>query len=179
MAVIVKYSIRLLLQSPGFTITAVAALALGIGATTAIFSIVNTVLLKPLPVSDPNRLVMLVTTGVSDTGESESDIDASLAKFAHWRAQSSVLQEVSGFLTGVVNYTSGDVVEQWRSLQVSAEFFRCWSLRMVRGRTFTPEEDSPNGPRAALSARAYGRGVSQGIHKSWARRFRSTASRMS
>jgi hypothetical protein len=94
MAVVVKYSIRLFLQSLGFTITAVAALTLGIGATTAIFSIVNTVLLKPLPVSDPSRLVMLVTTGVSDTDESESDSDASPAKFAHWRAQSIVLQEV-------------------------------------------------------------------------------------
>ncbi|HEY1493445.1 MAG TPA: hypothetical protein VGF49_02835 [Candidatus Solibacter sp.] len=85
------------------------------------FSIVNTVLLKPLPVSDPNRLVMLVTTGVSDTGESESDIDASPAKFAHWRAQSSVLQEVSALLAGVVNYTGGDAVEQWRSMQVSVD----------------------------------------------------------
>ena len=162
MAVVVKYSIRLFLQNPGFTITAVAALALGIGATIAIFSIVNTVLLKPLPVSDPNRLVMLVTTGVSDTGESESDIDASPAKFAHWRAQSSVLQEVSALLAGVVNYTGGDAVEQWRSLQVSVDFFRCWGLKMVRGRTFTREEDSPNGPSAIV--------ISEGL---WARRFAS------
>jgi hypothetical protein len=138
----------------------VAALALGIGATTAIFSIVNTVLLKPLPVSNPDRLVMLLTIGVSDTGESESDTDASPAKFAHWRAQSGVLQEVSALLAGVVNYTGGDAVEQWRSMQVSVDFFRCWGLRMVRGRAFTPEEDSAKGPRAAL--------ISEGL---WMRRF--------
>ena len=145
----VKYSVRAFLKSPGFTLTAVAALALGIGATTAIFSIVNTVLLKPLLVYDSDRFVMLISTGVSDTGESETENDASPAKFAHWRAQSSVIQDVSAFLPGV-NYTGGDVVEQWRSVQESADFFRCWGIRVVRGRTFTPEEDLPNGPRVAL-----------------------------
>ena len=65
----VKHSIRMFRNSPGFTVTAVAALALGIAATTAIFSIVNAVLLRPLPVRDPDRFVMLMTRGVNQKGE--------------------------------------------------------------------------------------------------------------
>ena len=85
-----KHSIRMFLKSPGFTVTAVAALALGIGATTAIFSIVNTVLLKPLPVADADRLVIPMVTFVENGHEGTSSI-ASPAKFEFWRKQSSVL----------------------------------------------------------------------------------------
>src|SRR5580658_6099506 len=98
----VKHSIRMFLKSPGFTITAVAALALGIAATTAIFSVVNRVLLKPLPIADADRLVVLIATNVSDRGERGEQSDASPAKFMHWRAQSSVLQDVSAYLEGVM-----------------------------------------------------------------------------
>src|SRR6516162_9965755 len=100
-----KYSIRMFLKSPGFTITAVAALALGIGANTAIFSVVNAVLLKPIPVPDPDRFIILGNTFVTDKGESGFNSGASPAKFQHWRAHTSVLQDVSAFRTGVMNYT--------------------------------------------------------------------------
>jgi len=75
-----KHSFRMFLRSPSFTITAVAALALGIGATTAIFSLVNTVLLKPIPFPDPDRLVMLMNTSPQGSGSAGSP-----AKFQHWR----------------------------------------------------------------------------------------------
>jgi putative ABC transport system permease protein len=156
------HSTRMLLKSPGFTITALATVALGIGATTAIFSLINAVLLKPLPVFESDRFVMLMTTEVSETGGSRSDSDASPLKFELWRAQTSVIQFVSAFLPGVMNYTEGDVVEQLRSMQASADFFRCWGIRIVRGRTFTPEEDLPHGARVAL--------ISQDL---WKRRFAS------
>src|ERR1700722_19052275 len=119
-----KHSIRMFLQSPGFTITAVAALALGIGATTAIFSIVDSVLLKPIPVPDPDRMVMMMNTYVAQNGQGGgSGPAASPAKFANWRAQSSVIQDVTAFRTGVMNYTGGEVAEQLRSMQASADFF--------------------------------------------------------
>jgi hypothetical protein len=147
-------------KSPGFTLTAVAALALGIGAASAIFSIVNTVLLKPLPVFDPDRFVMLLGTWVTEKGERQSFSDASPAKFEHWRTRSSAIHDVSAFLPGVMNFAGGEVAEQVRSMQVSADFFHCWGIRTVRGRTFTHEEDLPNGSRVTL--------ISQTL---WTRRF--------
>src|SRR5215470_10614058 len=158
----VKHSVRLFLKSPGFTITAVAALALGIAANTAIFSVVNAVLLKPLPVADPDRFVMLMLTIVTDKGESRSGPGASPAKFQHWRAQSAVLQDVSAFRTGVTNYSGEDRPEQVRSMQMSADGFRCWKIPVLRGRAYTEPEDLPHAPRVAL--------ISQGF---WTRRFAS------
>ena len=136
----VKHSIRMFLKSPGFTITALAALALGIGGTTAIFSIVNTVLLKPLGIPDPDRLVVLGLTPGDDSG-------ASGARFVHWRSQSDVIQDVSAYFSAVMNYTGSQVVEQWKSTRVSANFFHCFGIPILRGRSFTQEEDLPRGPR--------------------------------
>src|SRR5579872_6137015 len=141
----VKHSLRMFFESPSFTLTAVAALTLGIGANTAIFSIVNAVLLKPVPFPEPDRLVMLMNT--SPTGPFPA---ASPAKFWHWRSQTAVLENVSAFRTGVMNYTEGDVAEQFHSAQVSADYFRCFGAPILRGRTFSPEEDAPRGPNVAL-----------------------------
>src|ERR1043166_8908353 len=91
----IKHSIRMFIENPGFTITAIAALTLGIGANTAIFSIVNTVLLKPVPFPEPDRLVMLMNTFKTPAGATGQGPGASPAKFAHWRAQSNVLELVS------------------------------------------------------------------------------------
>jgi putative ABC transport system permease protein len=139
-----RYGLRQLRRRPAFTATAVAALALGIGVTTAIFSVVNTVLLRPLPVADPDRLVMLTTLGSSD-GDA-----ASPSKFVHWQTESSVLQDVSAIFSSPMNYTSGKTTEQWRSSRVSASAFRCWGVPILKGRGFTREEDLPSGPSVAL-----------------------------
>src|ERR1700693_1143397 len=109
-----KYSLRIFRLSPGFTCAAVFALALGIGTNTAIFSVVNSVLLKPAPFPDPDRLVLFLNT--SPTG---SGTGASPAKFQHWREQTSVVQDVAAFRTGVVNLTGGEFSEQLQSAQVS------------------------------------------------------------
>ena len=111
-----KHSLRAFRQSPGFTFAAVLALALGIGTNTAIFSVVNSVLLKPAPFPDPDRLVLFENTSPQGSGSG-----ASPAKFQHWREQTSVVQDVAAFTTGVVNLTGGAYPEQLHSAQVSAD----------------------------------------------------------
>ena len=152
-----KHSIRTFRRSKAFTFTAVAALALGIGANTGIFSIVNAVLLKPVPFPDPGRLVMFMNTS---TGAPPNP-GASPAKFAHWKQQPTV-EYASAFRTGVVNLTGEGFPEQLRSGQVSADYFHLFGAPVVRGRTFSREEDLPNGPKVAVIS-----------YSLWARRFGS------
>jgi putative ABC transport system permease protein len=151
-----KHSVRMFGQSKAFTATAVAALALGIGATTAIFSIVNAVLLKPVPFPNPDRLVMFMNTFPGGEGPFSSP-----AKFQHWRSQSTI-QDAAAFRTGIVNYTGGEIAEQLKSAQVSADYFKLFGAPIIKGRTFTREEDLPNGEKVALIS-----------HSLWTRRFAS------
>jgi putative ABC transport system permease protein len=148
----VKHALRMFRQNPAFTITAIAALALGIGVTTAIFSLVNTVLLKPIPVPDADRFVALGVDGVKnpETGSRGFDWSASPAKFVHWRAQSSLFEDISLILPRLMNYTAPGTAEQWRIMQVSAGSFRCWGMQMLLGRAFSSAEELPNSPLVAV-----------------------------
>src|SRR3954469_5699599 len=110
----VKYSLRMLRQHPAFAFAAVTALALGIGATTAVFSVVNAVLLRPFPYPDPDRIVMFMNSSPQGSGPG-----ASPAKFAHWARQTDVIESPSAFRNVTVNYTGGDAPEQLPSGQVS------------------------------------------------------------
>ncbi|MGB2717742.1 MAG: ABC transporter permease [Vicinamibacterales bacterium] len=143
-----KQSLRLFVQSPAFTVTAIAALTLGIGANTAIFSVVNAVLLKPVGIPDADRVVVFMN--VSPRGRGAA---ASPAKFAHYRQQDQVVQDVSAFNTGVMNFTGGGFPEQLRSGRVSADFFKLAVAPFVLGRGFLPEEDRPHGPRVTVISR--------------------------
>ena len=151
----IKHSLRMFWRSPGFTIAAVAALALGIGTNTAIFSVLNAVLLKPVPIPEPDRVVLFLNVSPQGSGPA-----ASPAKFAHWSAQTSVIQDAAAFLTGVVNLTGSDVPEQLRSAQVTVNFFRLFGVPVLRGRTFSREEDLPRGEKVVLVGQAL-----------WERRF--------
>jgi putative ABC transport system permease protein len=151
----VKHSLRLFRQTPGFTAAAVAALTLGIGANTAIFSVVNSVLLKPAPFPDPDRLVVFMNVSPQGSGPG-----ASPAKFQHWREQTAVVEDVSAYRVGVTNLTGTGTPEQLQSAQVSADYFRLFGARIFRGRTFTGQEDLPGGSKVAL--------LSYGF---WQRRF--------
>jgi putative ABC transport system permease protein len=150
-----KHSLRMFAQSRAFTAAAIAALTLGIGANTAIFSVVNAVLLRPISFPDPDTLVAFTAPGSSGPGVSP-------AKFQHYRQQSSVTQDVSAYRTGVVNYTGGSFPEQLRSGQVSADFFRLFGARTAVGRTFSQDEDLPTGDRVAVLS-----------HRLWMSRFNS------
>jgi len=150
-----KHSLRMFRQHRAFTAAAIAALALGIGANTAIFSVVSAVLLKPLPFPDPQNVVTFLTTSPQGSGPG-----ASPAKFQHWREQSTVVRDASAYRVNVMNYTSGAAPEQLRAGQVSVDYFRLFGAPVVLGRTFSAEEDRPGGERVAV--------LSYGL---WQRRF--------
>jgi putative ABC transport system permease protein len=154
-----KHAVRMLRQSPGFTAAAVSALALGIGANTAIFSVINTVLLKPLPFPEPDRIVVLMNS--SPQGSSPA---ASVPKYNIWRQQTRVLEDVAAYDTGGpgLNVNGGDRPEQLKGIHVSYEFFDLFGARTVLGRTFTRGEDRPRGGHVVV--------LSNGL---WQRRFGS------
>jgi predicted permease len=141
-----RYSLRVLRQQPAFTFAAVAALALGIGASTAVFSVVNAILLKPFPYPDSDRIVQFM----NQNGEGQTAPASSPAKFIHWASQTSVIQDGSAYRNVTVNYTGGDTPEQLVSGNVTKDFFRLWGAHPILGRTFSPEEDLPNGPKVAV-----------------------------
>jgi putative ABC transport system permease protein len=143
-----RHSLRMFVQSPAFTLAAVAALTLGIGANTAIFSVVNAVLLKPVAVPDPDRVVVFMNVSPRGSGPA-----ASPAKFQHYRERTDIVQDVAAFNTGVMNYTGGTFPEQLRSGRVTADFFKLTGAPVLLGRTFTQEEDAPSGPRVTVIAR--------------------------
>jgi len=154
-----KHALRMLRQSPGFTLTAISALALGIGANTAIFSVVNTVLLKPLPYPQPDRIVQLMNaTPDGNFG------GASVPKYNIWRAQTQVLGDVAAYDGGGpgINMSGGDRPEQLKGIHVSHEFFHLFGAQLTLGRTFSAAEDRPRGGNVVV--------LSNGL---WQRRFGS------
>src|SRR5947209_8797193 len=121
------------LQSPGFTIAAIAALTLGIGANTAIFSVVNTVILKPLTYPDPDRIVQFLLTSPQGSGPG-----ASVTKFNVWREQNTVFDDISAYDFGGpgLNLTGGSFPEQVKGIHVTADYFHLFGAQTILGRTF-------------------------------------------
>lgn len=150
-----RHAVRLLRQAPGFSAAAIVALALGIGANTAIFSVLNAVVLKPLPYPDPDRLVMFLNVSPQGSGGGTSP-----TKFNVWRRQTAAFDHVSAYRFGVVNITGEAEPEQVSAGYVSADFFPLFGASPLRGRTFTAEEDRPGGGFPVV--------LSHGI---WQRRF--------
>ena len=145
-----KYSLRVFRQSPGFTITAVAALALGVGTNTAVFSVVNAVLLKPVPAPGANRVVAFLATNRSGVSQFASEI-----KFNLWRQQTNVFQDVSGYSTGWFNLTGIDQPMRVDAGFVTADYFGLFGLSMSLGRGFTAEEEQPNGDQVVVLSDAF------------------------
>jgi predicted permease len=142
----IKHAFLLFIKSPGFTAAAVAALALGIGANTAIFTVVNAVLLKPLSYPDADRIVQFLLT--SPDGR---DPIASIPKFQNWQQQTSVFKDVAGYdFSGPGFNLTGDRPEQVHGIHVTEGYFRLFGAPVLLGRTFTPQEDSPNGGKVVV-----------------------------
>jgi putative ABC transport system permease protein len=150
----VRYGARLLWKKPGFTIIAVATLSLGIGANTALFSVVNAVLLRPLPYPQPDRLVIL--------WEQAATMQTSLAylNFTDLRARNRVFETLTGFRRDSFNLTGAGEAERLNGRMVSAEFFATFGKPPARGRDFTAADDAPGAAPVAVLSHAY-----------WQRRF--------
>jgi predicted permease len=142
----IRYALRQLRKSPGFTLTAIVTLALGIGANTAIFTVVNAVLLKPLSYPDADHIVQLYAT-YSGGGRS----GGSIPKFHNWQQQASIFKEVAAYdFAGPGFNLTGDRPEQVHGLHVTEGYFRLFGAPVMLGRTFTPQEDLPNGGKVVV-----------------------------
>ena len=142
----VKYAFRTLLNNSGFTLAAVAALALGIGANTAIFTVVNSVLLKPLNYPDADRMVEFGSRSTT-----LPNFLSCIPEFHVYQRQTSVFQEVAAYdMSGPGFNLTGDRLEQIRGIHVTEGYFRLFGAPEMLGRTFTPNEDSPNGGKVVV-----------------------------
>jgi predicted permease len=155
----IQHAARLLARSPGFTVVAISTLALGIGANTAIFSVVNSVLLQPLPYSQADRLVRLTLKFPNGDGSA-----VSIPKFMAWKEHTQVFQNMCAYnFSGPgLNLSGGSVPEQVKGIHVSADFFPVFDATPALGRVFSPDEDRPGGPPLAVMS-----------HGLWVRRFGS------
>jgi predicted permease len=151
-----RFAVRLLRKSPGFTAVALITLALGIGANTAIFSVVDAVLLQPLPYPQPDRIVQLMRSFPERNFPS-----ISISKFMVWRNQTQVFQDIAAFdHDSTDNLTEGDRPEEVAVIHASAGYFAVLGAPVAMGRTFTADEDHPGGAHVAV--------ISNGL---WRNRF--------
>jgi putative ABC transport system permease protein len=143
-----RFGARMLVKTPGFTLIAVLTLALGIGANTAIFSVVNAVLLRPLPFKDSERLVMVWNHGVAAAGGDRTPL--AVADLLDLRAQSKSFAEIGALQYISYNYIGGQTPERLLGVGVTANFFSLLGVQPQLGRAFLPEEDKPGAPRVVL-----------------------------
>ncbi|HEV8170017.1 MAG TPA: ABC transporter permease [Pyrinomonadaceae bacterium] len=156
-----RYGVRSFLKRPGFLVIAISTLALGIGATTAMFTVVNSVLLRPLQFPEPERIVLF--EGINPRqGITESNM--SVPDIVDWQQQSKSFEQIAGFFTGGVFMSTGDEVERLRAAGVSAEFFSLFKTNPLSGRVLQPDDAQPGRDTAVVIS-----------HALWQRRFGGTA----
>src|SRR5713226_4275876 len=137
-----KHSLRSLRQNPSFTITAVVTLALGIGANTAIFTVVNTVILHPLPYPDSDRIVSVGRAGGGGVPE---------PVFTYWEQNNPGIAELAAYHAGAsMNLNGGDRPELVSAVTASRNYFPLFGANPILGRTFTAADDSPGGPQVIV-----------------------------
>ena len=159
----VRYGLRLLWKSPSFTIVAVLSLALGVGANTAIFSVVNAVLLRSLPFSHPDRLVKIVA---NNRGVGAQDIGLSVPELDDLRTRAGVFDQVTATQGGPTNLTGGERPQHLELLEVSPNYFSMLGTSAHIGRVFGPGDEAPGFAEAAVisdSLWAHGFGRDPGV----------------
>ena len=132
----IRFGIRSLLKHPGFTAIALITLALGIGANTSIFSLVNGILLRPLPFKNPEQLVF-----ISERSERLPVMAVSVPNFVDWREQNHVFEQMAAFIDLTYNLTGFEESERLPGRMVTANYFSLLGVKPSRGRTFTPEAE--------------------------------------
>jgi putative ABC transport system permease protein len=152
-----KYAIRLFGRSPGFTLTAIAALALGIGVNTAVFSVVNSVLFRPIAAPDPDNLFVFGT--VRPNGP---PLGASITRYNTWRGLPDVFDDISAYRFGTMDLTGVEAPRQVQMAQVSASYFRLFGLAAARGQTFSIDQDRPNAGHFVVLSDAFWRSAFDG-----------------
>src|SRR5262245_59222311 len=153
----VRYGWRMLLKKPGFTIVAALALALGIGANSAIFSIINAILLKPLPFDNLDRIVVVWEKVPSQGAERNS---ASVANYLDWREQSNSFENLAIYTWWSANLGGIETPERVRGYQVSPNLLDTVGIKVALGRNFQPDEDHPGKDNVVILT-----------HGLWQRRF--------
>jgi putative ABC transport system permease protein len=151
----IKYGVRMLLKNPGITAIVILALALGIGANTAIFSVVNSVLLRPLPYEEADRLVFL-----NEKSAVLDEMSISYPNFEDWRTQNQSFEKIGVYNRSSYNLTGAGEAERIVTGQVSADLFSVLRVNAGLGRVFTNDEDKPGGTPVVV--------LSYGL---WQRRF--------
>jgi putative ABC transport system permease protein len=153
----VRFALRSLRRSPGFTLVAILCLALGIGANAAIFSVLDAVLLRPLPYAEPDRLIRVYEMRGGDEGKTGS---VSVPNYLDWRAQNSGFQGLAAWLEGNRNLAGDGGTERIGSVEVTPNLFALLGVPPLRGRAFVPGQDEPGKGQVAV--------ISEGL---WRRRF--------
>ena len=144
------YGARMLVKNPGFTLIAVLTLALGIGANTAIFSVVNAVLLRPLPFPEPERIVRLSESYLP----TKSLSTVSFPNFLDWRSQSRVFTLMAAYREDGFNLQAGAEPKRVNGARVTVDFFALLGVQPAAGRAFSAQEDAPGGERVVILSHA-------------------------
>ncbi len=150
-----RYAFRTFVRNPGFSAVVVTTLAMGIGANTAVFSIVNAVLLKPLPYQDPDRIVMLSTSvAAREAGPIRGQITD--GDFQDWRNQATSFEAIAYFWARADAVMVGEQAEYTRAGRVSGDFFRVFGVQPIAGRLFGAEEIRPGPANTAIVSETFG-----------------------
>src|SRR2546425_3288940 len=150
-----RYAGRNLRRSPGFAALAVLIMALGIGANTAVFSVVNAVLLKPLSYRDPDRIVTLSDFSTIRAASTALSKQVSIPDFQDWHDQSSSFEAMAYYASREGAVMTGSTAEYARVTSVSPEFFRVFAIEPIAGRFFTAEEMKPGSGGAVMVSYGY------------------------
>ena len=150
-----RYAIRILLKQPSYSLIAILTLGLGVGASTAIFAVVNGVLLRPLPFKDSQRLVMVWLKGAAAAGGDRTPL--AVSDLNDWRTQSRSFDSISAYQYGSFNYTSGSDPEQVRGVNVTSNLLSTLGVVVQLGRDLMPADEVVGAPRVVLLADSFWR----------------------